>query len=163
MTILASSTLTLGLIDAIGDCFRRGMQVESMLSILNIPKATFYTWIEDAERDQRSSGSRISKEQKTLAVALVERIAHAQAQLEAELVDAVREAAASTNAKTGIPEWRAAQFLLTHGPTRSRWFEYKAPSHQTIDVQHHPAHTQVRELETTELLALIEPDRSENV
>ena len=156
---MANSTLTPGIIESFADAIRRGIPISTACRILDVPERSFQQWLSDANMDQRHNGSRISTQQKTSALALVTAIKRAQAEAEAEAVERLRNWRSS---KTGDDDWRQHAWFLTHGPARQNWFEHKQ-SHQTIDVQHHPAHTQVRELETTELLALIEPDTSENV
>ena len=151
--------LTPAIIQAFADGARRGIPIATTCRLLDVPTRTFHQWCQDAEALQRGNGTSITSDQKTRAVALVASIQRAQAEREAELVERI----ANYTDKNGVHDWRASFALLTHGPSRENWYPHKPPSHHTLDVQHHPAHTQVRELETTELLALIEPDSSENV
>lgn len=149
MTILPTQ-LTPSIIQAFADAARRGVPVETTCQILDIPERTFYHWLSDAERSERDNGSAISNERKSIAVALVAAIKRAQAECEAERVEKLLNWRSS---KTGDDDWRQHAWFLTHGPSRTRWFEHRQTTvDQTIQVHH--AHTAVRELSNEELLAL---------
>lgn len=137
-----STSLTPAIATAIADAIRRGIPLETTLETLDIPQPTFATWIKDAERDVRpSTGHVVSPSQKALAVNLVTQIRRARAEHEAELVSRI----ANHVGKDERHDWRASAFLLTHGPSRTRWYEHRQTTvDQRIEVHH--AHTQVREL-----------------
>lgn len=154
-----ATALTPALIDAFADAARRGIPVTTTCQLLQVPDRTFKQWCQDADLLLRPNGTTVGQEQRSRAVALVTAIQRARAEREAELVAEI----ANYQDKSGTHDWRASAFLLTHGPSRQNWFEHKQSS-QTITVEHHPAHTTVRELGNDELLALAEghPDTSEN-
>lgn len=135
------TALTPAIAEAIADAVRRGIPLETTLETLDIPQPTFATWIKDADRDERGHGTRVSEGQKALAVNLVTQIRRARAEHEAELVQRI----ATHTDKSDRHDWRASAFLLTHGPSRTRWYEHRQTTvDQRIEVHH--AHTEVREM-----------------
>lgn len=136
------------IIQAIATGVRKGLSIDSVLEALDIPTRTFHQWMSDASHDTRPSNSRVSSAHKQLAVALVAAVTRARAEREAELVQRITDA---KDAK-GNRDWRADAFLLTHGPSRERWYEHRGPDSPVV-LELHPAHARVRTLTDDELRA----------
>lgn len=108
LTLPMAGMLTPTLIEAIAKGVRSGLHVESVCEALSLSIRTLYYWLEHPATNP-------------LHAELVDAVTRARAEREAELV---RRLDTAVDAR-GNRDWRADAWLLSHGPTRTRWFEHR--------------------------------------
>ena len=118
--------------DAIVQKVREGVPAATAARLAGIQPQQFGQWKQIAEGATiwpNNSAGRVTEQTRSQIVNLFERLSHAEADFAAEMVQIITQAARSVNPKTGIPEWRASDCLLSkHPTTRKDWYEHREVS-----------------------------------
>lgn len=131
---------------------RLGVPLETAARAHGISQSALYEWLQIAQdnRDTWNNGHPLTPGSKAQILDLSERIARAKAERESRAVEIISDAA-ETVGKSGVPEWRAAAWLLNNHPAyRERWREHRQLQVEgNTQVNHY--HREVRELPNSAL------------
>lgn len=121
----ATLLLTDALADQLADAVRRAVPIETAVQAAGISQQTFYEWLRAAESGRYANGAEVSPASRKAMLAFSEKIRRAQAEAEAQHIQAIAEAGASVG-RNGVPEWRARAWLLNNHPRyRERYREHR--------------------------------------
>lgn len=155
------------LMDALVEAIGNGSPRQTACRALGMdPKwlyEVFFTAREGVRRPNRggyNKSTAVVPETVQLYIDLVARIEEAEAKWEQTLIERVQTAALAVNEKTGIPEWRAATWLLEHGRTRGNWHPEKSVKVTMAAAQGEVSeeHRTIGELSDSDLLELVDAD-----
>ena len=147
-----SVRFTPGIADAIVSAVRRGIPPSTAARAAGINDATVLDWIAAPVTGRWRSGDALSDEYMSLLSDFRERILHAQAEFESELVEAISQAGKTTG-KSGVPEWRANAWLANNHPAYRRTYrQERFPTDDANRLQVSHIHTLVREMSNEDVL-----------
>jgi hypothetical protein len=141
---------------AILDAVRRGVPLNTAARAAGVSPETVRRWKLIAESDATAwpNGVPIADGTKEAILRFVQALARAQEQCRETLINSLYTCAVVPNEKTGLPDWRAADALLSKHPAyRAEWREERqvtVQSDSTIRVEHQL----VRQLDDAQLQAL---------
>jgi transposase-like protein len=109
----------------------RGIPIETAALAVGISRGTYYEWMHAAEHGTWKSGVPADPESLTRIQRFSHKVMRARAECQARLIDSLYTAATTPNEKTGQPDWRAGDALMSKHPAyRKDWREER---HTTID------------------------------
>lgn len=126
---MATSKLTPVVADGLVDAVKRGVPVTTALRAGGFSATMWQQWQMVADSGVAvwpSLGMPMAPGTFDLVVDTVERLRRAVQEAEQVLVSRIYSTAMTANAKTGVPEWRAAAWLLNNAPAyRADYHEHK--------------------------------------
>mgnify|MGYP001603297377 CR=1 FL=1 len=146
--------------DSLVDAVRKGIPLHHACGKVGIEQGQLSTWRRIAMGHMTvwpTTGKPVREETRGCILQLFQRIAQAQAECAANLVDKISNASDERNLKTGLSEWRAGAWLLEHHPSFKE--EFAAARHLTKEISGTITHEHrlARTLETEDLLNAVEP------
>jgi hypothetical protein len=147
-----SMRFTPAIADAIVGAVRRGVPPSTAARAAGISDATVLDWIQAPISGRWRTGDNVSDEYLAKLNEFRDRILHAQACYESELVQAISEAG-KTVGKSGVPEWRANAWLANNHPAyRKTYRQERFPddASRVLNINH--VHTLVREMSNADVL-----------
>lgn len=149
----ATLLLTDSLADELANAVRRGVPIGTAVRQAGLSHETFYEWLRVAESGSWSSGTPVDPESLRTISAFSEKIVRARADHQAQMIAAIQRCATEENPKTGLPDWRAADAMLSKHPAyRKDWREHREVV-TSGEVRHLHEHKLVKELELDTLEA----------
>lgn len=143
------------IVEAVAEQVRQGVPASTALRMAGVSAQLVAHWRVVAETGLHSNGEKATPETIERIRFLFEAVARAEDDFAARMVSTISRAATSVNLKTGIPEWRAADCLLSKHPvTRENWYEHREVQvEHTGDVSVRVAYSLARSLSDGDLLS----------
>lgn len=134
----ATLRLTDALADSLADAVRRGVPVETAAQAAGVSSAQYFAWLRAAETGLWQHGDPVPPDSLRTIQSFADKIARARAEHMEQMIASIQQCAVTPNEKTGLPDWRAADTMLSKHPVyRKVWREERQVNvTQSGTVQH---------------------------
>lgn len=120
----ATLRLTDELAESLADAVKRGVPIETAAQAAGVSERTFFEWLKAAESGVWHDGSPVQPETLKTISRFSRLISRARAEHMQQMIASIQQCAVTPNEKTGMPDWRAADTMLSKHPVyRKLWRE----------------------------------------